>query len=119
MLANYILNLIYFRDEMKRGRWGFPMASFRSFDFEILLLGLVAVTSHELLHTSSGIDDALLASIEWMRERADFYLDDVVINAIDLTRLVAGHRGDASPLMFAIDKQDWVVDGMDSGFHAL
>lgn len=54
---------------------------------KILLLA-VAVAVEELINTTCGINELVLASVEWVAGRGDFKLYEWVLNAVDLDGLL-------------------------------
>lgn len=77
-----------------------------------LFLGLarlrVAVAAHKLLYATCRVDKLLLAGVERVRICADFQVDDEVLDAIDGLRVIRLGSRNASPLVFAVDEQNWI-----------
>ena len=58
-----------------------------------LLLVAVAIAAEELINTTGGIDELVLASVEWVAGRSDFELYEGVLNTINLDGLFGGNGG--------------------------
>ena len=56
-----------------------------------LLLGAIAITAEELINTTGGIDELVLASVEWVAGRSNFELYQWILNAINLDGLSGGY----------------------------
>ncbi len=78
---------------------------------------LVAVSSHELLDSTSSVNQSLLTRIEWVAESADFAVHDVVLNPIYNLGVVCLGGGDTCPLVLAVNENYGVGVGMDALLH--
>ena len=82
-----------------------PTCPLRVGDDEELLLGAVAVTAAELVHTTGGVDQLLLAREEGVTLRADFHLD-ILLGRTCLNHITAGACN-----------RSLLIIGMDSFLH--
>ena len=75
----------------------------------------------ELLDTTGGVDDALLAGVGGMRIRRHVAEDDEVLDAIDDFLAGGLHRGLGEEALAArnIEVANVVEDGMAFGFHVI
>src|SRR5690606_1175382 len=73
----------------------------------------------ELLDAAGRVEDALLARVERVRRRGDLHVDDGVLDAVELDRLVAGDRGAGQEGLARAEvaEDDRVVVGVDVGLH--
>ena len=73
----------------------------------------------ELLDATGRVHDALLARVERVRGRRDFDVDDGVVDAVELDRLVAGDRrtGQERLARAEVAEHDGRVVGVDVSLH--
>src|SRR6478736_5406217 len=73
----------------------------------------------ELLDATGRVHDALLARVERVRCRRDLDVDDGVLDAVELDRLVAGHRrtGEEGLARAEVAEHDRLVVGVDVSLH--
>ena len=57
-----------------------------------LLLRCTAVAAHELVHTTSRVDELSLTSKEGVRRAGDFHLDQGIFYSVDDDGFLSGHR---------------------------
>ena len=69
-----------------------PFGSCPCFIFRAeLLLGAIAIAAEELIDTTSGINELVLASVEWVAGRSNFELYQWILNAINLDGLSSSY----------------------------
>jgi hypothetical protein len=78
---------------------------------------LVAVAAHELLNAASGVNDLLVSGEERVAERGNFNVYDIALNAVYNAGFVCFDGRNASPLMIAINVQNWVAIRMCALLH--
>ena len=85
-----------------------------------LLLAAVAVTAHELIDATSGVDEFLLAGEEWVRRAGDFQLHEGILLAIDFDGFTScnSRASDESVIIRHIFENNFAVVGwMNIFFH--
>lgn len=99
-----------------RGSWK-QAGCLRSWLLLALVGHLVAVSSHELLDSTGGVDQSFLASVERVAESADFAVHDVVLDPVDGLGVSRLGGGDTGPLVLTVNENDGICVGMDALLH--
>ncbi len=82
----------------------------------------VAVTAHELVHTTCGVNELLLAGEERVRAAGDFKLHEGVSHAINFDCLLSGDGGTGDEdfiVRHVFEHYFAIVGRMDVFFHFL
>ena len=58
---------------------------------KLVFLGAIAITAEELIDTTGGIDELMLACVEWVAGGSNFELYQWILNAINLDGLFGGY----------------------------
>src|SRR5688572_12975506 len=81
---------------------------------------LLRVTLAELVHSTAGVDDLVLARVERVRRRADIDLDQrilITVFPLDLLLAAKGRAGQEREIRGHVLEDDFAVLGMDAGLH--
>ena len=86
----------------------------------VCLLARLAVTAHELVNATSGVDELRLTSVEGVRSARDFKLHYGVGFAFKfygVVGLASGTREEHVAVAHVFENYGTIVLGMDSFFH--
>ena len=86
----------------------------------MLFLGCLTVAAHELINTSSGVDELALTSIERVRGAGDFYFYHRVSFAFEfycIVRLCCRLREEHIAVGHVLKHDGAIVFGMNTFFH--